>query len=462
MLNKWTVGISLLIVGLGVAAIGAWVPSVKKLHHKPKADSTPDDWRVVLLGEVADITFSNVDKKTVTGEVPVKLCNYTDVFYNRRIRSDMEFMIATATQVECERWNLRQGDVLFTKDSETVQEIGIPTFVTEDMPGVLCGYHLGLARPDADLVEGAFLAEALASPATGRQFGRIANGVTRFGLTLDATRALPILLPPLPEQRAIAAVLDSIDEAIERTEAVVAATEHLRDVLLHELLTRGGPGCHSEWKEAPDIGTIPACWDVVRLGDAIADGPTNGIYKPASEYGTGTWLIRIDDFVAGALTRQDGFERIRVSDEESEHYAIYSGDVLINRVNSLSHLGKAVLIPELAESTLFESNMMRLRMCSEVEPGFAMILLLSRYARRYFISRAKKAVQQASINQQDVTLLPIPLPGNRERTAILETSVALNDRILRDGTALERLKALKASAADALLTGRVRAPSGKD
>ena len=70
-----------------------------------------------------------------------------------------------------------------------------------------------------------------------------------------------------PKQRAIAAVLDSIDEAIERTDAVIAATERLRDALLHELLTRGVPGWHSEWKEAPGIGTIPACWEVVRLGD---------------------------------------------------------------------------------------------------------------------------------------------------------------------------------------------------
>ena len=82
-------------------------------------------------------------------------------------------------------------------------------------------------------------------------------------------------------------MLDSIDEAIERTEEVIAATERLRDALLHELLTRGVPGQHSEWKEAPGIGTIPACWDVVRLGD-VEDGPTNGSLKPESEYGTGT------------------------------------------------------------------------------------------------------------------------------------------------------------------------------
>ena len=95
--------------------------------------------------------------------------------------------------------------------------------------------------------------------------------------TLQAGQS--ILLPPLPEQRAIAAVLDFIDEAIERTEEVIAATERLRDALLHELLTRGVPGQHSEWKEAPGIGTIPACWDAVRLGD-VARGTDGASRKP--------------------------------------------------------------------------------------------------------------------------------------------------------------------------------------
>ena len=83
----------------------------------------------------------------------------------------------------------------------------------------------------------------------------------------DDVAAYPLALPPLAEQRAIAAVLDAIDEAIERTEEVIAATERLRDALLHELLTRGLPGRHSEWADVPGLGTVPACWDVVRLGD---------------------------------------------------------------------------------------------------------------------------------------------------------------------------------------------------
>ena len=229
--------------------------------------NVPEDWRVVRLGDVAEVSFSGVDKKAVEGEVPVDLCNYTDVFYNRRIRTGMEFMAATATPVECARWALMQGDVLFTKDSETPDEIGIPSYVADDLPNVLCGYHLGLARPSPAAVNGAFLARTLASRASGREFSRMANGVTRFGLTLDSTRALPILLPPLPEQRSIAAMLDSIDDAIERTDAVIAATEQLRGSLLHELLTRGVPGWHTAWKDVTGLGAMPADWDVVSLGE---------------------------------------------------------------------------------------------------------------------------------------------------------------------------------------------------
>ena len=114
-----------------------------------------------------------------------------------------------------------------------------------------------------------------------KELKRRAAGSTFLEVSRDSVRSLPLLLPPLPEQRAIAAVLDSIDDAIERTEAVIAAMERLRDALLHELLTRGVPGWHSEWKEVPGIGTIPACWEVVRLGD-VAD-VRNGT-TPISRY----------------------------------------------------------------------------------------------------------------------------------------------------------------------------------
>ena len=202
----------------------------------------PNDWRLVCLGDVADVSFSTVDKKIIDGETHIQLCNYTDVFYNSLITTDMEFMTATATSVECSRYSLKKGDVLFTKDSETPNEIGIPALVLEDMPDVLCGYHLALARPKVGLIAPSFMAKVLLAPAVRRQFAKIANGVTRFGLTLEATRSLLIPIPSVTEQYEISAMLDSIDEAIETAATTIATTESLRDALLYELLVRCGSG----------------------------------------------------------------------------------------------------------------------------------------------------------------------------------------------------------------------------
>ena len=289
-----------------------------------------------------------------------------------------------------------------------------------------------------------------------RELDRRAAGSTFAEISRDNVRSLPILYPPLPEQRAIADVLDSIDEAIERTEAVFAATETLRDSLLHELLTRGVPGWHTEWRDVPGIGTIPANWEVGRLGEVIMDGPTNGIYKPELDYGDGSPIIRIDDFISGELVNHDRLRRVRVEPQELQRYAVGEGEILINRVNSLSHIGKTVLVPAVDEATLFESNMMKLKLNDRVHPKFGEIVLLSSFARRHFMARAKKAVQQASINQQDVAALPFPLPSMPEQQTIVDFVQSVDRRIDASRIINVSLVQAKSTVADALLTGRIR------
>ncbi len=82
------------------------------------------------------------------------MCNYTDVYKNDRITDEMDLMRATATAAEIARLTLKAGDVILTKDSETPDDIGVPAWVPEDLPGVVCAYHLGLLRPVPDRVLG--------------------------------------------------------------------------------------------------------------------------------------------------------------------------------------------------------------------------------------------------------------------------------------------------------------------
>ena len=417
----------------------------------------PADWDVVRLGDVADVAFSSVDKRTVDGEIPVELCNYTDVFYNRRIRPEMDFMTATASTSECQRWALRKGDVLFTKDSETPEEIGIPSYVTNDMPNVLCGYHLGMARPRVDVVDGVFLSETLRSPVSGRQFARIANGVTRFGLTLDATRSLPILLPPLLEQRAIAAVLDAIDEAIERTEAVIVATERLRDTLLHELLTRGVPGWHSEWKEAPGIGTIPACWEVVRLGE-VAEVEFSAVDKKTIANEVPVQLCNYTDVFYNRRIRPGmALMSATATLAECDRWSLRRDDVLFTKDSETpDEIGIPTYVTEDMPNVLCGYHLGLARpKTSLVDGAFLTETLRSPASVREF-TRIANGITRFGLTLGATRSFPIPLPPFIEQRAMAALLEGVDDAIDALREEQDRSQAMKASTADALLAGRVR------
>ena len=105
------------------------------------------DWRKVALNDVIELTLSSVDKKSKPNEHAVKLCNYMDVYSNSFIHSGLDFMEATATEREISRCSLAIGDVVITKDSEKYDDIGVPAVVREDIPDLVCGYHLAILAP---------------------------------------------------------------------------------------------------------------------------------------------------------------------------------------------------------------------------------------------------------------------------------------------------------------------------
>ena len=182
--------------------------------NKPDGEASKA-WPMVPLGQVAELTLSSVDKKTKPHEYPVLLCNYMDVYSNQFIRSDLNFMAATATEREIRRCALRPGDVIITKDSEQYDDIGVPALVRDDIDSLVCGYHLAILRQLPEAVHGSYLFYALQIGSVQYQFHSYANGVTRFGLRKDDILRVNVPFPPLPEQRAIAHVLGALDDKIE-------------------------------------------------------------------------------------------------------------------------------------------------------------------------------------------------------------------------------------------------------
>ena len=202
----------------------------------------PSGWKLEKLKFFAVVRNSNVDKAISEDEKLVRLCNYTDVYYNDRITPGLQFLVGSATEAEIERFQLKQDQVIITKDSEGWDDIGVPAFVTEDMPDVLCGYHLSVIEPGPKL-NGGFLAWLCRAEPLNAQFKLAANGVTRFGLGQYPMKNAFIALPPLDAQRRIARFLDEktarIDSLIEKKRELVDRLAEKRQALIARTVTKG-------------------------------------------------------------------------------------------------------------------------------------------------------------------------------------------------------------------------------
>jgi len=201
----------------------------------------PEHWDVRRLRNVAELRVSNVDKHTKEGEFPVRLCNYTDVYKNSVITADMPFMAATATRDEIEAFRLHVGDVIITKDSEDWQDIGVPALLAEAADDLVCGYHLAILRPRLNVVMGRFLSYALQCREVVAQLSLAANGVTRYGLSHGAIKAISLPMPPADQQEPIAEYIDdataSLNEAIGRAKREIDLIHEYRTRLIADVVT---------------------------------------------------------------------------------------------------------------------------------------------------------------------------------------------------------------------------------
>lgn len=275
-------------------------------------------------------------------------------------------------------------------------------------------------RADASKVDSAFLIRYLKSPRALHLYESLGKGAVhrRKAISLQALGTMPVPLPPLDEQQRIAAILDKADEIRTKRREALA---HL-DLLAQSLMSAVAAKTATEES----------------LGELVIDGPKNGLYLPASEYGSGTPIVRINSFRFGTgRLEPEPLRRVRATEAQVREFGLSVGDILINRVNSQEHVGKSALIRTLEEPAVFESNMMRLRLDpARVDPRFAIEALQQAGVYRQIAPMVKPAVNQASINQRDVRAIRIPLPAIEvqgefsTRVASIDTQRAAVERAL--------------------------------
>ena len=170
------------------------------------------------LADIAKIEISGVDKKTLEGETPVRLCNFVDVYYNWAITKEKakSFMVASAKQTEIDKCSIGKGMVAITKDSETRDDIGVATYIADDFENVVLGYHCALITPNPVIVDGKYLNAFMHTRYIQKYFENNASGSgQRYTLSNDTIGNIPVLLPSIEVQHTIGKVLADIDRKIE-------------------------------------------------------------------------------------------------------------------------------------------------------------------------------------------------------------------------------------------------------
>lgn len=323
----------------------------------------PAGWRLEKLKFFADVRNSNVDKTIADDEEPVRLCNYTDVYYNDRINSHLDFMEGSATASEVERFQLRRGQVIVTKDSESWDDIGIPALVAEDMPSVVCGYHLSVFEPNGVDLDGGYLAWLCRSEPLNDQFKLGANGVTRFGLGQYSMKNAVVALPPLDTQRRIARFLDEktarIDGLIEKKRALLDRLAEKRQALITRAVTKGlNPDAPLKPSGIDWLGDIPAHWIVstlgyryeVQLGRMLNAERSDGDHlKP---------YLRVYDVQWGRITVED-LPLMDFPPNAQIQYRLKPGDLLANEGGS--YVGRSAIWRGELDECYYQKALHRLR-----------------------------------------------------------------------------------------------------
>ena len=199
------------------------------------------------LKRVAHISVSNVDKHSHQDELEISLCNYVDVYKNRYINDGIVFMNSTATREQMKSFKVRKGDILFTKDSETAEDIASCAYVPVEIANLVLGYHCGILRPYS--INGEYLYWALQTPFVKQQFQVAATGVTRVGIKLSdiGSILIPIasdaLQPDIADK--IGKYVRSLDDTNDRFSKLISALYELKVSTISSLVVGQQKAAHA-------------------------------------------------------------------------------------------------------------------------------------------------------------------------------------------------------------------------
>ena len=406
----------------------------------------PEEWEIVKAGEL----FKQLDNrvKHTDGDIPV----LSITRYQGLILQSEKFGKRIASRDTSNYKVVKQGDLVY----------GFP--ITEGVIAILHRYPIGAVSPAYHVweitreVDLTYLDIVLKTPAMIAHYAKHSSNVVqrRRNLSPKDFLEVPIPLPPLSEQRAIAYILSTVRQSIEASERVIAATRELKRSMMKHLFTYGAvPVDQAErvrLKET-EVGEIPEGGEVVRLGDVV-EKAEYGINDRADLSGE-TPVLRMNNLVNGKVDTTN-LKYVTLPSKELERYRLAKGDVLFNRTNSLELVGKTAIF-NIEGDYVFASYLVRVKtQRSKLFAPYLNFYLNWEITQARLRGMATRGVSQSNISAGKLRTFQIPLPTLQEQEDIARQLMAIDAKLHAEKQRKAALEALFQSLLTQLMTGKVR------
>jgi type I restriction enzyme S subunit len=281
---------------------------------------------------------------------------------------------------------------------------------------------------------------------------RFESGTGVPTLNRNDVHSVSVVFPPLPEQQKIAAILTSVDDVIEKTQAQIDKLQDLKKGTMNQLLTRGIG--HAEFKESP-VGMIPVDWEVKQVSSVTSKVGSGVTPRGGSEVyqSEGVKFLRSQNVHFSGL-RLDGVACIASEVHEGMSSSkVREGDVLLNITGA--SIGRCALVPKGIGEANVNQHVCIIRTTSVVDGAFVTYWLSSTCGQSQ-INKFQAGGNREGLNFQQIKAISISLPSISEQQKITSILTAIDTQIEAKQDKLKHTQALKKALMQDLLTGKKR------
>jgi len=416
----------------------------------------PSDWQVARLADIATKIQDGTHFSPQSTSGPYLYLTSKNVRFGRMDIEDCSWISEQEHRGIYARCDVRYGDVLLTKDGANTGNAALNSL--REQFSLLSS--VAIIRTDDQSAHSPFVLQYILSSQGQQRLKDMMAGNAITRLTLEKIKAFTLPLPPLPQQRKIARILTTLDNLIEKTEALIAKYQSIKQGMMADLFTRGvdangklrpPQSAAPELYKQSELGWIPMEWGSCELSNVVVRAEY-GISESLDDT-EGVPVLRMNNLSAG---RVDVCDIKRSGCVQAQRLLLKNLDVLFNRTNSIEHVGRTSIWREELPLASFASYLVRLIPSEQLIPEYLVYWLNLHETQIAIRQFATPGVHQVNINPTNLRRTLISLPSNvNEQSAICRVVQQQETETTKEFLYLTKLRLQKSGLMQDLLTGKV-------